>query len=35
MDVAPLNGDLAAAEIETNFSYYEKFVTNLSNPNQL
>jgi tripartite-type tricarboxylate transporter receptor subunit TctC len=35
MDVAPLNGDLAAAEIDSNFSYYENFKTNLSNPNQL
>ena len=35
MDVAPLNGELAAAEIETNFSYYEGYKANLSNPNQL
>jgi tripartite-type tricarboxylate transporter receptor subunit TctC len=34
MDVAPLTGDLAAAEIEFNFSYYEKFKANLRNPNQ-
>jgi tripartite-type tricarboxylate transporter receptor subunit TctC len=35
MDIAPLNGELAAAEIDANFRYYEKFKTNLSNPNQL
>jgi hypothetical protein len=35
MDVAPLNGDLAAQEIENNFQYYEGFRANLSNPNQL
>jgi len=34
MDVAPLDGDRAAAEIDANFSYYEKFKANLSNPNQ-
>jgi tripartite-type tricarboxylate transporter receptor subunit TctC len=34
MDVAPLTGDLAAAEIDANFGYYEKFKANLSNPNQ-
>ncbi len=34
MDVAPLNGDQAAAAIVENFTYYEKFKANLSNPNQ-
>lgn len=34
MDVAPLNGDDAAAAIVDNFTYYEKFKANLSNPNQ-
>jgi tripartite-type tricarboxylate transporter receptor subunit TctC len=34
MDVAPLNGDEAAAAIVDNFTYYEKFKANLSNPNQ-
>jgi len=35
MDVAPLNGDMAAQEIDNNFQYYEGFKANLSNPNQL
>lgn len=35
MDIAPLNGDMAAAEIDKNFQYYEGFRANLSNPNQL
>ncbi len=34
MDVAPLNGDDAAAAINENFTYYEKFKANLGNPNQ-
>jgi len=34
MDVAPLNGDEAAAAIVENFNYYEKFKANLRNPNQ-
>jgi len=33
MDIAPLDGDGAAAAIEENFRYYENFKTNLSNPN--
>jgi len=33
MDLAPLDGDMAAAAIEENFKYYENFKTNLSNPN--
>jgi hypothetical protein len=35
MDIAPLNGEMAAAEIDKNFQYYEGFKANLSNPNQL
>jgi len=34
MDVAPLNGEDAAAAINENFTYYEKFKANLGNPNQ-
>ncbi|MEX2352869.1 MAG: tripartite tricarboxylate transporter substrate binding protein [Gammaproteobacteria bacterium] len=33
MDLAPLDGDGAAAAIEDNFSYYETFRANLGNPN--
>ncbi|MBT5031278.1 MAG: tripartite tricarboxylate transporter substrate binding protein, partial [Proteobacteria bacterium] len=33
MNAIPLNGDMMAAEIEVNFSFYEKFKSNLSNPN--
>jgi len=33
MDLSPLNGDDAAAAIEENFRYYEKYKANLSNPN--
>ncbi len=34
MDVAPLNGEEAAAAINENFTYYEKFKANLGNPNK-
>jgi tripartite-type tricarboxylate transporter receptor subunit TctC len=34
MDVAPLNGEQAAAAINENFTYYEKFKANLGNPNK-
>jgi len=34
MDVAPLNGEDAAAAINENFTYYEKFKANLGNPNK-
>ena len=34
MDVAPLNGEEASSAINENFTYYEKFKANLSNPNQ-
>ena len=33
MDVVPLSGDMVAAEVEANFSFYEKFKSILSNPN--
>jgi tripartite-type tricarboxylate transporter receptor subunit TctC len=33
MELSPLNGDEAAAAIEENFSYYEKYKANLRNPN--
>ena len=34
MDLAPLSGEQAAAEIAESFKYYEKFKANLNNPNQ-
>ncbi|MDG2176006.1 MAG: tripartite tricarboxylate transporter substrate binding protein [Gammaproteobacteria bacterium] len=33
MDVAPLDGELAAVEVDANFNFYEKFKSNLANPN--
>lgn len=33
MDVAPLTGEEAAREVTESFEFYEKFKTNLSNPN--
>jgi tripartite-type tricarboxylate transporter receptor subunit TctC len=33
MDVAPLNGEKAAAEVKVSFEFYEKFKADLSNPN--
>lgn len=34
MDVAPLDGEKAAEQIESSFTYYQRFKANLSNPNQ-
>ncbi|MEX2496487.1 MAG: tripartite tricarboxylate transporter substrate-binding protein, partial [Woeseia sp.] len=33
LEVRPLNGNAAAEEVETSFSFYEKFRANLGNPN--
>ena len=33
MDVMPLNGEKAAAEVKISFDFYEKFKTDLKNPN--
>jgi len=32
LDISPLDGDAAAAEVGQSFAYYEKFKTNLTNP---
>lgn len=35
LDLSPLDGEATAGEIEESFAYYEKFKTNLANPNTL
>lgn len=34
MDIAPLDGDDTAAEVNTSFDFYERFSTSLGNPNE-
>lgn len=35
LDLSPMDGDATATEVERNFTFYESFKTNLTNPNAL